>query len=166
MSIKLIPLLGLFAIATVGCMSVPHGVHLYTSLSGCTSTGVCPWTDGKVHAYYFAPTRELVVPPMDALPPATALKIEAHELCHSHQHETILEETSAEPRDLTLHEWISTSEGIAYQAVVEAHPRPAEWNLSIDNTLEDFAEACARYLTDYQQQEPARDQFFAERGFK
>jgi hypothetical protein len=156
---RLIVPLAMIGILFTGCMSVPSGVHLYVTDTGCTSQGFCPWADGQVHDFYYAPTREIVVAP------GQSIKVEAHELCHAHQQETIIEETGHEPRGLTLQDWLDTSEGRAYAAVVEANVRPASWRLSLDNTVEDFAEACARYLTHWADQDPARDQFFESEGF-
>jgi len=147
-------------LAAVGCMSVPQGVHIYVSDSGCTSDGYCPWPDGAPHDFYYAPTRELVVSG------GQSVKVDAHELCHAHQHETILEETGREPVGLTLTEGLLTDEAAAYRVVAEANPRPASWTLSKDNLIEDFAEACGRYLTGWRDQDPARDAFFAARGFR
>ena len=167
---RLIMLLCLIAAATVGCIKLPAGLHVNESTTGCTTSGTCPYTDGKPHNWYDATTREIVVAP------GQSLKVWAHEACHAHQHQTILDETGKEPRLVVsafnptariadLHEWHGTDEGKAYAAVVEqAGPNP--WGMHYTPLLEDFAEACGRFLTDWGDLDPVRAQFFDERGFR
>lgn len=150
-------------LAAVGCMSVPTGLHVYETNSGCTSDGVCPWGDSGYRQFYYAPTREIVVVV------GQPLKVWAHEACHAHQHQAILDETGREPVGLTLAEWQTTDEGVAYAAAIAGWPRP-DWYAIANNysLLEDFAEACGRYLVQDPRfpSDPARDVFFEARDFR
>jgi len=114
------------------------------------------WCVVRVNCYH-APTRTIV------LVPGQSLKALAHEGCHAHQHATVLAETGGEP-SLDLHEWFTTAEAVQYAAVV-AQAGPNEWGEHYTALLEDFAEACGRFLTDYSN-EPGRAAFFEARGFK
>lgn len=146
--------LALTALLGVGCMSVPAGT---TILVTDNPEVLC---NQRVNCYH-APSRTIV------MVPGQSLKTLAHEGCHAHQHQTVLEELGREPRaDLT--DWYKTSEAAAYAAVVEASPRPDDWKLSADNLLEDFAEACGRFMAQDPGKpgEPQRDAFFAERDFR
>ena len=150
------------SILSASCMTLPRGVRVFVSDRGCTSDGVCPFGDGHPCNFYFPPTREIVIKP------GQSCHVVAHELCHAHQHQVILDETGREPADLSLKEWYDTAEAAAYQGAVAAHPRPDDWRMSADTLLEDFAEACGRFLVrdpDYPG-EPNRDQFFRDRNFR
>lgn len=167
---RCILLLCLIAAATVGCIRLPEGLHVNVTATGCTTSGTCPWADGKPHNWYDATTREIVVAP------GQSLKVWAHEACHAHQHQVILDETGEEPRLVAsafnpaasiadLHEWLATAEGNAYAAVVVEQAGPNTWGAHYAPLLEDFAEACGRYMTGGDV-DPTRAQFFDERGFK
>lgn len=160
---KLLLALAVLAALSVGCISLPDGLHVYETNSGCASDGVCPFHDGAPHNFYYAPTREIVVVP------GQSLKVWAHEACHAHQHQTILDELHAEPLDLTLHEWYQTSEGQAYLAAIDGHPH-ASWPAIADHdsALEDFGEACGRYLVNDPRWplDPVRTAFFDARDFR
>ena len=150
------------SVLAASCMSLPPGTHVFVSDDGCTSNGVCPWEAGHACNFYYAPTREVVVGPGQSCRPLM------HELCHAHQHQTILSETGREPSDLTLVEWNDTAEAAAYASAIAGHPHPADWRLSRDTLLEDFAEACGRYLARDPRypSDPLRDQFFSDRNFR
>ena len=137
-------------LTTAGCIKVPEGISIVVTDE---PEALC----GQYVNCYHAPTRTIVVLP------GQSAKLLAHELCHAHQHQTILDETGIEP-SLDLREWYGTSEAGAYMAVREAAPVPTEWRLSADTALEDFAEGCGRFLTG-SDMEPARAAFFAARGF-
>jgi hypothetical protein len=145
-----------------GCMSLPRGTHIFVSDDGCAGDGFCPSKDAHHCNFYYAPTREIVVAP------GQSCRSLMHEFCHAHQHETILEETGREPSDLTLKEWYDATEAAAYAPVVAAHPHPDDWQLTADTLLEDFAEACGRYMARDPRYpgEPNRDQFFSDRDFR
>lgn len=146
--------LTLCALTGVACMSVPPGTTILVTDS---PEALC---NQRVNCYH-APSRTIV------LVPGQSLKTLAHEGCHAHQHATVLDELGREPRtDLT--DWYETSEAEAYAAVVEAAPRPADWRMSADNLLEDFAEACGRYMAQDPRWpgEPSRDAFFEARDFR
>lgn len=165
MKMKLIAVvLGVIAIAGVGCMSVPKGLHLHATYSGCTSGGEFCLPQGGGNFYYW-PTHEIVVVPN------ASIKVVAHELCHSHQEQTIIEYYGRQPLTLDMTEWADTDEGQKW-AVVEATSPPVDWTLSKNNILERFAESCARYLVrelpgmaSQFPSEPMRDEYFAARDF-
>jgi hypothetical protein len=149
------------SLASVGCMSTPAGLHLHVDEHGCNSQGVCPWSDGEPRNWYDAGTREIV------LAPGQSLKKLAHEACHAHQHQTIIDavgEASVSPASgfYDLREWLDTSEGIMYAKVVVGLEPLDPHGIVL---LEDFAEACGRFLTD-QLTEPVRKSYFEGRGFK
>jgi hypothetical protein len=148
------------ALATVGCMSTPAGLHVYESKVGCTSDGECPWEDGAKHNFYLARLHEIVIVP------GQPFKVIAHEACHAHQQQEVIDETGHDV-SRTLVEWLDTDEAFSYNAVVIA-AGPAPWGDSGIRVLEDFAEACGRYLAndDRWPQEPQRAAWFAARGFK
>jgi len=152
-----------------GCMKVPSGLHVNVTTSGCTTQGVCPYNDGKPHNWYDAASREIVVAP------GQSLVVIAHEACHAHQHQVILDETGKEPAQVVssfnadaqmadLREWLTTTEAIAYTAVREV-AGPAPWGDYGIVLLEDFASSCGRFLTD-QPLDAVRGEFFSTRGFK
>jgi hypothetical protein len=155
-------LLVCLSVLSASCMALPRGVRVFVSDRGCTSDGVCPLGNGHPCNFYYPPTREIVIEP------GQSCHVVAHELCHAHQHQVILDETGREPSDLTLKEWYDTAEAAAYQRAIAGHPRPEDWHMSADTLLEDFAEACGRYLVrdpDYPG-DPSRDRFFGERDFR
>jgi len=166
---KMTILVTMLAVLFVGCIRLPDGLHVYESTNGCSSQGVCPWTDGQPKNWYDAASREVVVAPNQSL------KVWAHEACHAHQHQTILDETGQEPvqvsssfnpavRIADLHEWVATSEGVAYAAVVEQAGANG-WGAHYAPLLEDFAEACGRYMVG-RELDPVRAAFFTARDFK
>jgi hypothetical protein len=135
---------------TVGsaCMRVPAGLHVIvtdTPEDYCIQRANC----------YRSDLRAIVVVP------GQSLKLWAHETCHAHQHQTVLDETGSEP-DVDLHQWLDTNEGIEYAHVVSV-AGPTDWG-NWNTLLENFAEACGRFLTD-QLTEPGRFAFFKERSF-
>lgn len=147
---KLALVLALCAAALVGCIRVPAGTHVLVT---DTPQDLC----GAYTNCYHAPSRTIVVLP------GQSLKLWAHELCHAHQHQVILDEQGREP-SLDMHEWLNTSEGLAYGAVVDASG-PNGWDAHFAPLIEDFAEACGRYLVG-QDVDTGREAFFAERNFK
>ena len=159
---KLLVILIVLAFATVGCMSVPTGLHVYESPDGCTSTDVCPWGRGKPRNFYHVPTRQIV------LAPNQPLKVAAHEACHAHQHQQVIDELDIEP-SIDLDEWYDTREARDYAAVVEAGDG-VPWDVQrySYSLLEDFAEACGRFLVQDKAwpTDVERSEFFAERGFR
>lgn len=100
---------------------------------------------------YNAEERAIVVSP------GSSLQVIAHEACHAHQHQTVLTETGREPT-LDLREWADTREARSY----DVPPLAYSYHEGGDSKLEDFAEACAQYLTGYPAQDPARQTWFAE----
>jgi hypothetical protein len=74
----------------------------------------------------------------------------AHELCHAHQHEMILQK---DPTSNDLMAYFSTSEGQSYMTLTGQMPSEA--------TLEDNAWVCAYYLLG-QPQDPARERWAEE----
>lgn len=137
---------------TVGsaCMSVPTGLHVVvtdTPEDYCSAHNNC----------YRSDLRAIIVAPNQSR------KLWAHEACHAHQHQTILDETGIEPTG-DLHEWLDTSEGIEYAQVV-AIAGPTQWG-DWNTPLENFAESCGRYLTDWPGQESQRAAWFAARDYK
>jgi len=162
----------LAAAAALACTPfvTPTGLHVYKSPNGCTSDGQCPF--GGPANFYWAPTREIV------LVPGQPLKVAAHETCHGHQHQVILNETGAEPQPggpppsaVDLHEWLTTTEAAAYLPVVAAADGgfPA-WGRR-DTALwllEDFAEACGRFLAADPRfpLDPGRAAFFEGMGMR
>lgn len=154
------PLVGLAlaALAATGCMSVPAGLRVVETSD---PVPLC-----RAYANCYRPDlREIV------LVPGQPLKVAAHEACHAHQHKTVLEETGREP-SVDLHEWLATGEGRVYAAYVAGHPHPYWSAIAPEDTLlEDFAEACGRYLTQPVDDgrfpsDPYRDAFFEARGFR
>jgi len=132
----LAPALSMAAVLLAGCMSLPDGVHVHRTDTGCTSTNVCPF--GKHSAnYYYAPLREVVVHTQ-----AGSIVV-LHELCHAHQHAVILEELGQEPT-LDLREWYDTSEGQDWEG---RFPVGTVWTWG-PTPLEDFANSCALYNLD------------------
>ena len=162
LAVKVLLILLCVSLLGAGCMQLPPGTHIFVSDDGCTSDGFCVRLDGHLCNFYYAPTREVVVAP------GQSCRLLMHELCHAHQHQTILNETGREPSDLTLYEWDDTAEAAAYASVVAGHPRPDDWRISRDTLLEDFAEACGRYMARDPRypSEPNRDQFFSDRNFR
>ena len=157
---KILLAIMLLGLASVGCMSLPAGVSVRVTDDGCNSQGVCPWGGDDPRNWYDAGTREII------LAPGQSLKVLAHEGCHAHQHQVILTE-AGEPRPnshgwFELLEWLDTTEGIEYAAaIVGLPPLQAHGNI----LLEDFAEACGRYMTG-KELDATRTAFFEERGFK
>lgn len=141
------------ALASVGCMKVPPGTSILVTDSPE------PYCNARVNCYVAA-TRTIV------MVPGQSIRVLAHEGCHAHQHWTILEETGDEPRR-DMVEWLDTSEATAYAAVVE-QAGPHEFGAHYVPLIEDFAEACARYMVDDDQWplDPVRAAFFAERDFR
>lgn len=96
------------------------------------------------------------------------LKVAAHELCHAHQQQEVLDELGI-PVSVDEREWYQTREARDFQALVAEFP-PPEWHaIAGENTgLEVFAEACGRYLV----QDPAYpsfppyDRYFESRNFR
>ena len=107
--------LAALALLLVGCV-LPPGLHV---------------TVGGNSNYYDAPSRTV------ALAPGQSLGIVAHELCHAHQHEMILQKDSASDN---LWLYFGTSEGMAFLALRNQAP-------SVD-ALEDAAWVCAWYYVD------------------
>jgi hypothetical protein len=176
----LISLIALAALSGIGCMSVPSDLHVFVSTNGCNSQAECPWQDGTTHNYYDANLHEIVVAPEQSL------KTWAHEACHAHQQMTVIAETGQDvspvlqPGSNThlpdLHEWLTTREAQDY-AVAVATDGPPQWGTHGIALLEDFAEACGRYLVPHTYMpglemevsfeiSPARSAFFAARDFK
>lgn len=143
-------LLALLCLLASGCMRVPAGLHVIVTDQ--------PETYCRQRVNCYLPSQRAIV-----VVPDQSIKLWAHEACHAHQHQTVLDAGLTASDD--LHEWYGTAEATAYRAVAEAAPVPAEWNLSAPTLLEDFAEACGRYLTGWQDREPGRDKFFAAGGF-
>ncbi len=146
--------LGVLCIMLAGCMSIPPGVHVVTTdqpQSICLAYTNC----------YDPLTRTIVL-----VPGGSTVKTEAHELCHAHQQEEVISETG---HDVSIdeHEWYATREAQAYAVAIAGEPRPADWVLSRDNELEDFAESCARYLVyGTIKDAPQREAFFTQRDFR
>jgi hypothetical protein len=137
------------SIAAIGCIQVPPGT---TVLVTDSPEALC---EVRVNCYH-APTRTIVILP------GQSLRVLAHEGCHAHQHWSVLEE--GETASIDLHEWYDTAEAREYAAIATA-PRPTDWRLSADTLLEDFAESCARFMTQMSN-ESGREAFFAERDFR
>jgi len=129
-----------FAALLSGCISVPEGFHVHISETGCTSDGTCPFGGEGPANFYWAPLREIV------LIPNQGHRTIAHEVCHAHQHQTILNETGQEP-GIGLRAWHTTSEGISFHELAAQYPHPWPWISQEDIVLEDFANTCSLWLT-------------------
>lgn len=117
--------------------TVPSGVTVTESSVGREPNGDCPYRCQP--ANYYDPQTRVVV-----LYPGQPERDRLHELCHAHQHETVLEVTSHEPtRD--IREWYGTREGRLYSAAIAGLEPIPDWEMSQVNALEDFANACAYY---------------------
>jgi len=135
-----------------GCLSLPDGLQVTVSPDGCTPDR--SYCMGRPANYYYPPTRTVVMAPGQGLPQT------AHEVCHGHQHEVILEATGREP-DITLSPWYTTAEGAAFLAATgwradggtgdygpTFYPNETPWDFLGFNALEDAAWTCSKYLTD------------------
>lgn len=117
-------------------LSLPSGIVLFETETGCLPSGECPRGAGPAN-YYDPATRTVV------LFVGQRASTRQHEYCHAHQHAVVLAELGREPtRD--LREWAGTAEGRLWTAL----PETAPWVMSAPTALEDFAETCGRYLTD------------------
>jgi len=112
---RLVWLLVLLPLLLTGCL-LPPGVHI--SVGGGAN-------------YYDAPTRTI------ALASNQPVAIQAHEACHAHQHEMVLEKN---PTSDNLWLYFGTSEGMAFLALRNQAPS--------EGALEDAAWVCAYYFTD------------------
>lgn len=147
---KLALVLALCAAALMGCMKVPAGTHVLVTDH---PQDLC----GSYTNCYHAPTRTIVVVP------GQSLKVWAHELCHAHQHQTILDQLGREP-GLSLDEWYDTDEANDWLVVVGDRAGDG-FDAAFASPLESFAEACAMFLTG-KPLDDLRYGFFEERGFK
>ncbi len=123
---------------------------------GCLSNGICPFGQTPAN-YYWAPTRTTVV-----YPNQSAWTLE-HEACHAHQHLVIESELGVVPAmPYDLHEWLGTSEGVAWTSqVTTAWPATGQWPIEpgAHNAIEDFGISCGLYESDpllLQQIDPIR----------
>lgn len=147
-------------LAAVGCMSVPAGLHVYATDTGCTSDGRCLFHDGAPHNFYDVVGHEIVVVP------GQPLKVVAHEACHAHQQQEVRDELG-EDVSVTEVEWYRTQEAAEYAAFTGGIIHG--WSgMSAPTLLEDFAEACGRYLAQDPRYpgDPAIDAFFTARDFR
>lgn len=151
----------LFAVIATGCMSIPLGLHIHVTADGCATDGTCT-PPGTSHNYYRASLREIVIRPNQPF------KMLAHEACHAHQQQQVIDETGHDIADDSLAEWESTREARDYKALVADTPIPAEWWLSTPTLVERFAEACGRYFAQdpAYPSDPMTDAFFDVRGFR
>jgi len=112
---RLLWLLALLPLLLTGCL-LPPGLHVIV---------------GGGANYYDAPSRTV------ALAPGQSAGIVAHELCHAHQHEMVLEKN---PASDNLWLYFGTSEGMAFLALRNQAPSA--------DALEDAAWVCAWYYVD------------------
>jgi len=126
---RLLWLLALLPLLLTGCF-LPPGVQLIV---------------GGDANYYDAPSRTV------ALAPDQPVAIMAHEACHAHQHQMILEK---DPASRNLWGYFSTSEGMSYMALTGQTPPEA--------TLEDAAWACAWWYLDQSRLTPAESTWAAQ----
>ena len=120
-------LLALLPLLLTGCF-LP-GLVIRVDPNGCLANGDCmgAGTNG-----YNAETRTIL------LSPDAPVAVLAHELCHAHQHQVVLEGLHKEP-DNTLRTWYLTAEGQDYLKLGE----PVR-----ESPLEDAAWVCAWYYLD------------------
>ena len=112
-----------------------------STIPGCTEYAtpqVC-----KPYNFYWAPSREIVMV-------VDELDRRVHELCHAHQHWTILMETGREPIDVTLSEWVYTEEGRSFLKIRSVGWGSWPWGTisTRQDVIEDFAETCTWGLLD------------------
>lgn len=146
---------------SVGCIKLPPGLRVYLSEDGCNTQGTCPWGGDEPRNWYDVENREIVISPNQTL------KVLAHEGCHAHQHQVVIEAVGEARADSVtgfydLREWLDTTEAKEYAATIAGLPPIQTHGIIL---LEDFAEACGRYLTGTELDE-VRTSFFRERSFK
>jgi hypothetical protein len=139
-----------------GCLALPEGLTIHVSENGCLPDGTCPYGGKAPATFYWAPTRTIVAAPNQG---KSTL---AHEACHAHQHEMILEDLGHEPSNVDLRDWYETAEGKSFVETTgwkstSVSGQPPTWTgshpwsyLSNANPIEDFANTCSRFLVDPQ----------------
>ncbi len=131
-------------------LSTPSGIHLYISSTACASDGSCP--PSGVVAWYNARGREVVLArqPNSSVVSVTGevtMSSVAHELCHGHQHQQVLESGWANPND--IQHWLDLPEGRAYTAATGWRLEGSTWTKTgrgiygQTTPIEDYAVACA-----------------------
>lgn len=126
---RLFWLLVLVPLLLTGCI-LPPGLQVIVSTNGCTSSGTC-WQGGSPSNFYDAPSRTVV------LYPGQPVQIVAHETCHAHQHEMVLEMS---PASNDLMAYFGTSEGKAFLTASGQAPST--------DALENAAWVCAYWYVD------------------
>lgn len=123
------------------CAGLPEGLNFYVSQDGCLPSGECPYGAPSAFGrnYYWSPTRTVV------LASGAAGVTVAHETCHAHQHQMILEDLGREPSNVNLEEWYETGEGRDWLA--QGFEFDQVWHRTTNpNALEDNANTCAYFF--------------------